>query len=415
MQCGICKRLFPHWILEDKMELYLQLGHGMQALAQELIKNWGSGNVIISPVNLSQDKLIPFSKKVQSVGGQVLFDPQMFYPKEGHYKLQAFDYWPSEGVSVTSENGYENIDRELLRINNSLNCPYIILPGIEMKEDQFDYCVNWMNNSALYFSEKTDKPLLVTLCLYPETIRNTDAIEVLVEQLKNIPVDGYYIIPHPSNNEYIISDPLWVIGLLKLLSCLKLSRKKVIVGYSNHQGLIYSLANIDGIASGTYMNTRSFQPSKFKSPKDDDVKHKSTWYYLPSAFSEYKATLLDVAMQRGYLDSFCPQGEFKNQYSEMLFKGAQPSSTNYNETNSFKHYLHCLKLQCEMLSLSTYEETFNTYEFMLNTAENQIRDFKRRGMSGQNRDFAPAIEANRVAMCANDEDYGFRLRIDWNI
>ena len=66
-----------------------------------------------------------------------------------------------------------------------------------------------------------------------------------------------------------------------------------------------------------------------------------------------------------------------------------------------------------MLSLSSYQETYDTYEFMLNTAENQIREFKKRGMSGQNRDFAPAIEVNRIAMCANDEDYGLKLRFDW--
>ena len=66
-----------------------------------------------------------------------------------------------------------------------------------------------------------------------------------------------------------------------------------------------------------------------------------------------------------------------------------------------------------MLSLDSYQETYDAYEFMLNTAENQIRDFKRRGMSGQNREFAPAVEANRVAMCANNEDYGFRLQLDW--
>ena len=367
-----------------------------------------------SPLNnLQQEKLVVFSKKIQSAGGQVLFDPQMFYPKEGHLKLQAYDYWPAEGVSVTTGDGNTAINRELLRINNLINSTDIILPGIEMAEDQFTYGLKWMNNSASYFAQKTNKPLLATLCLYPETIRNSAAIEALVEQLKAIPVSGYYIIPHPSNNEYIVSDISWVIGLLKLLTCLKLAKKKVIVGYSNHQGLLYALANVDGIASGTYMNTRSFNPAKFKSPKDDDIKHKSTWYYLPTAFSEYKAALLDVAMQRGYLDAFLPQGEFQNPYSEMLFKGAQPSSTNYNETNSFKHYLHCLKVQCDMLSLSSYQETYDAYEFMLNTAENQIREFKRRGMSGQNRDFAPAVEANRVAMCANNEDYGFRLQLDW--
>lgn len=395
------------------MELYLQLGHGMQALAQELIKSWGSGKVIISPVNLRQDKLVPFAKKIKLCGGEVLFDPQMFYPKEGHLKLQAYDYWPPDGASITSENVYTSVNRELLRVNNEIDSAYIILPGIEMKENQLEYGLNWMVNSVAYFSKKTDKPLLATLCLYPETIRNPIAIEKLVEQLKTISVDGYYVIPHPSNNEYIVSDPSWVIGVLKLFTCLKLARKRVIVGYSNHQGLIYALANVDGIASGTYMNTRSFVPSKFKSPKDDDIKHKSTWYYLPSAFSEYKAALLDVAMQRGYLDVFFTQGEFKNQYSEMLFNGASPSSTNYNETNSFKHYLYCLKVQCDMLSLKTYQETYDTYEFMLNTAENQISELKKRGMSGQNRDFAPAIESNRIAMCANDEDYGFKLRLDW--
>ena len=76
------------------MELYLQLGHGMQAMAQELIKLWGKGSVIISPVNLQQNKLSTFARKIQSAGGEVLFDPQLFYPKEGHTKLQAYDYWP---------------------------------------------------------------------------------------------------------------------------------------------------------------------------------------------------------------------------------------------------------------------------------------------------------------------------------
>lgn len=396
------------------MELYLQMGHGMQAMALELVRVWGKGNIIISPVNIQQSKVEDFAKKINSFGGNVLFDPQMFYPKEGHIKLQAYDYWLQEGVSITSEEGNKTINRELLRINKQIGSSQIILPGIEMNEEQLYYGLQWMTESAIYFSNKTDTPLLATLCLYPETIRNSSIIEVLVEQLKSIPVDGFYIIPHPSNNEYIVSDPLWVIGLMKLITCIRLCKKNVVIGYSNHQGLIYSLANVNGIASGTYMNTRSFVPAKFKSPKDDDIKHKSTWYYLPSAFSEYKATLLDVAKQRGFLDNFIPQGEFLNNYSSMLFKGALPSSTNYKETNSFKHYLYCLKLQCDMLTKSSYQETYDTYEFMLNNAENEIKDLKKRGISGQNRDFAPAIEANRVAMCANDEDYGLKLRFEWN-
>lgn len=397
------------------MELYLQMGHGMQSMALELIQSWGNGNIIISPVNIDEAKLASYSKKVSAVGGKLFFDPQMFYPKEGHSKLQAYYYWPEEGVSITSESGHIAICRELLRINNQIDSTAIILPGIEMKENELTYGLQWMVNSANYFSSKSQKPLFATLCLYPETIRNSDTIEMLVEQLKDVPVHGFYIIPHPSNGEYIVSDPLWAIGLLKLLTCLKLVKKKVIVGYSNHQGLLYSLANIDGIASGNYMNTRTFIPSKFKSPRDTDIKRKSTWYYLPAAFSEYKAAILDVAMQRGFLDNFAPQGDFINPYSAMLFKGARPSSTNYNEPNSFKHYLSCLNHQCNMLSKESYQETFDTYEFMLNNADNLISSFKKRGISGENRDFAPAIETNRIAMCANDEDYGLKLQLEWSI
>lgn len=396
------------------MDLYLQMGHGMQSLCLELISNWERGTVILSPVNLMPEKTIPFAKQIKAAGGTVLFDPQMFYPKEGHNKLKQYDYWPQDGVSISDKNTDQTICRELLRINNNIASSAIILPGIEMGESQFEYGLNRMQQYSNFFASRTEKPLYATLCLYSETIRNNQSIEALVELVRSLPVAGYYIIPHPSNGEYIVSDPLWVIGMMKLVSCLKLQNKTVVVGYSNHQALVYALAGVDAIASGTYMNTRSFIPSKFKSPRDDDIKQKSTWYYLPTAFSEYKAALLDVAKRRGFLDKFVPQGAFANEYSAMLFAGAQPSSTNYRERNSFLHYLHCLKIQCEMLTTDSYLDAYSTYEFMLNSSENTMTELKKRGMTGQNRDFAPALEANRVAMCANDEDYGFRLKLDWS-
>lgn len=396
------------------MDLYLQMGYGMQSMAEEIISKWKHGTIILSPVNISTEKIYSFTKKIQKLGGTILFDPQMFYPREGHFRLKQYDYWPLEGVSISDTNSSDVICKELLRLNNGLNSSAVILPSIEMNEEKFEYSLAHMDKYANFFAKKSNKPIYATLCLYSETIRNSQAIEFLVERLKHFPVTGFYIIPHPANNEYIVSDPLWVVGMMKLISCLKLNRKFVMIGYSNHQGLLYSLAGADAIASGNYMNTRSFMPSKFKSPKDDDIKQKSTWYYLPTAFSEYKAALLDVAQSRGFLDVFINQGHFVNEYSSMLFKGARPSSTNYKERNSFLHYLHCLKIQCDMLTKSSYETTFNTYEFMLNSAENQIKEIKKFGMSGQNRDFAPAIEANRIAMYATDNDYGLKLRLDWD-
>ncbi len=395
------------------MDLYLQMGHGMQQLSIDLLKSWSGGTIIISPVNIPENRLQNFSDRISSVGGKVLFDPQMFYPADGNQKLLEYSYWPTSGISVTEKQETENINQELLRINNRLNTEAIILPGKEFNEDQLDNTLKWLNQSINYFRNKTSKKLYATVCVYPETVRNTNSVESLIDALKNLSVDGFYVIAHPSNDEYIVSDSLWMIGVMKLLVCLKRLGKVVIAGYSNHQSLIYSLANIDAIASGTYMNTRSFVPKRFKYKSDDDIKHKSTWYYLPTAFCEYKANSLDVAKQRNYLDLFESTENFSNEYSSVLFKGAMPSSTNYNESSSFRHYLYCLREQCKILTKNSYEETSIQYAFMLDVAENQINAIKQHGMSGQNRDFAAALEVNRVAMCAIDEDYGLKLKLDW--
>lgn len=396
------------------MELLLQMGYGMQALSIEMITKWGGGTAILSPVNTKPDKVVSLSKKIQKVGGSVLFDPQMFYPKNAHNKLKEYDYWIDDSATLSDNDSLRGVGQELLRINTDINSDKVILPCIAMREDTFGYGIKIINSLLDYFRSKTDKKLLATVCLYPETIRNETAIETIIETLRRLEVDGYYIIPRPSNGEYIVSDPLWEIGLLRLLICLKLSHKYIIVGYSNHQGLLYSLAKIDGLATGTWMNTRSFMPNKFQSPRDEDVKNRSVWYYLPTSMCEYKAALLDVAQRRGYLPHFEPKGVYVNEYSEMLFSGAQPSSTNYTEANSFKHYLHCIRQQCALLTRATYKETFTTYEFILEVANQNISDFKKRGISGQNRDFAPAIEANKVSMYANNEDYGLQLELGWS-
>ena len=50
---------------------------------------------------------------------------------------------------------------------------------------------------------------------------------------------------------------------------------------------------------------------------------------------------------------------------------------------------------------------------MINSAEQEIKKIKSKGITGQNRDVTPSLEACKIALCANDEDYGFRLKLDW--
>lgn len=394
------------------MELYLQMGHGMQQLSKTLLSQWGAGNIILSPVNIKPQSLEKYAKDIHSLNGKLYFDPQIFYPHNPNSKLTNYDYWPHGTISDTST--MTSICHDLLELNNRIETEAIILPSTKFDEGSAYKVLRQLAESANYFRGKTSKKLFATLCIASETIRNQIFIENIIESIIKLDVDGYYLIVQPSNGEYINTDTLWTLGFLKLTACLKLSQKLVVIGYANHQTMVASILKVDGIASGSYMNTRSFSPEKFQSYTDDDTKRKSTWYYVPDAMSEYKATFLDIAKQRGFLNEFAPQGNFRNQYSAMLFSGAMPSSTSYNERESFLHYLTCLKKQCDSLNHSLYQDAFNAYDFMLNNAEAKIKLLKRKGIRGQNRDFEPGIDANRVAMYAIDEDYGFKLRMEWD-
>lgn len=395
------------------MELILQMGHGMQSLACDLVRDWGGGTVILSPVNIRENRVVQYAKSLESVGGSVLFDPQLFFPKDPRDQLAEYSYWPKDGTTTLTGDSSTVMFEELLRINNRLQTKWCILPCPQMREQDFDYCMNLLSNGAEYFHRHHRDRLLATACIYPEVLRSDSSVERLYSGLSRLDVDGYYLILEPPNGEYIVSDYLWMAGALRLISSLRLEERVVVVGYANHQGLSYALAGANAIASGNFMNTRAFGPARFK-PKDDDTKNRSVWYYCPSAMSEFKATALDVAMRRGFLGEFAPVESMANEYSAMLFRGAYPSSTNYRERNSFMHYLHCLRVQCHMLTDDDYSRLVNHYGFLLDTAERRIMELRDKGFRGQNRDFAQGIDVNRVALASNEQDYGLRLRLSWS-
>lgn len=61
------------------MELYLQMGHGMQPLCLDLFNEWKHGTIVLSPMNMAPDRIAAFSVRVKRAGGNVLFDPQLYY------------------------------------------------------------------------------------------------------------------------------------------------------------------------------------------------------------------------------------------------------------------------------------------------------------------------------------------------
>jgi len=103
----------------------------------------------------------------------------------------------------------------------------------------------------------------------------------------------------------------------------------------------------------------------------------------------------------------------ESNYADILFSGAQPTSTDYSEQQSFRHYLQCFYRQCQAATQSSFRKTAEVHSQLLDNAEALINELHRRGVRGQDRDFQNIIDVNRSALTALQDTRGFVLDRLW--
>lgn len=396
------------------MEFYLQMGHGMQRMCEELLALWGRGTVILSPVNIPPTSLPKFSKKIIKKGGSLLFDPQLYSPEECHHNLDRYDYWPNENILHLNEDSCEVLITKLAALNKDIGTASLIVPSFtsESIDEDWDEMQRTFMGKAKVAAPEMER--LQTISVTGEVLLSDSQVEKIVQYAESWDVEGVYIACQHPDRSYIVEHPVWMSNLLALVAGIKRQQKKVVVGYSNHQMLCLALAKCDAIASGNFLNVRSFQPARFRKPVEGEISRRSTWYYCPQALSEYKLYYLDFAQRENVLDAMAPPPEMKSLYSDMLFRGGQPSSTGFNETEAYRHYLHCLRQQTINSTKSTYKETKDSYLEFLKSAKQIIEGLQEHGVSGQGRDFLEIIDVNKSAVFALDNEFHFPLSHEWD-
>lgn len=257
-------------------------------------------------------------------------------------------------------------------------------------------------------------PLLSTFCLSSGVLGAEAQVQELLEETENWAVDGCYVVCEPPNGEYLVTDPNWLANILDLLAGLKLRGRQVILGYCNHQHLVAATAAVDAIASGTWMNVRSFPPGKFLSSPEDEIQQRKSWYYCPQALSEFQIPFLDIAQRLGVLADMAPVPPLPTDVSAPLFSGVQPTTTGFAENDAFRHYLACLKAQTTDAQLGSFDETVQHHERLLDEAGALLSRLHAAGVRGQLRDFSEIADVNRGALAVHVTNRGAMLRRMWH-
>ncbi|MGD0446403.1 MAG: hypothetical protein ABSA39_20905 [Edaphobacter sp.] len=298
-------------------------------------------------------------------------------------------------------------------LGQSLNVRRQILPtplASAITDDYFAACEAILEEAPNHFAQQ---PILLTIALSSTVVLDELQLENLIERARTwVGVTGFYVVAE-TPGAYLVDNPVWVSNLLILTSGLKLLGKTVLVGYSNHQMLCLSAANIEAIASGTWLNVRAFPPDKFFTPAEDEISRRATWFYCPQALSEYKLPFLDIALTAGILDQMRPDAALGSNYADALFQGLPPSTVNWGEQDAFRHYLTCLRSQALQIRQTSFQDAYDDNMTMLDRAEKLLAILKREGVSGQDRDFSSFIDVNRAALTRFRAARGQQLRRYW--
>jgi hypothetical protein len=397
------------------MKLYLQFGHGMIAHCVELLADSVAECVILSPRDLTLKQLMDVAYNTNSAKKAVLFDPQCYIRDADHARLTEHAYWKVFKKTATNNiltaNGAAQIVAPLHAYNVILGTEAVLLPGLMADAVTSDW-LNLHRNIATQGARIiTDRPVYSTIALSTDATADESQIEAVVEEAARWNVSGFYVVAQAA--KYLVEDINWLANLLILTAGLKLLGKKVIVGYSNHQSLCLAAANVDAIASGTWLNVRAFDPSKFYIPDEDEVSRRTTWYYCPQALSEYKIIFLDAAKRTGILNAMKPPTTLGSIFADPLFAGAAPTSVDWKEQPAFRHYLTCLNGQVLQASKSSFDATVNQHRSLLDEAEANLKKFRANGVLGGDRDFSQILDINRSAITMLTHARGAQLRRTW--
>jgi len=399
------------------MDLFLQTGSRMMSHNSELIAKWGSGTVILSPKNMTIEQMQAHAEKIAKKNGSVIIDPQFYIPRTKNERIINHPYWPQNyqtGVFF-SGTGIKKLMDDLISLYiEPMRASVFIIPTLFLKdiEDDWNRCTETTINEL--YNRALEIPKYCTLCISNTLLQDETKIHDLLERITQYPVDGFYIIPVHPQNMYLVDDVTWLINLMDFCAGIKLTGKKIILGYSTHQLLLFALAKVDAICTGIWLKTRIFPLGDFDDSDDQNQGRKKTWYYCPQALTEYQIGFLDIAHRLGILDLLKTSENFESQYADILFSGAQPSTVKFSEHDAFQHYLHCLSMQCKDVSKKTYDETLKYLRIVFETALEITSICRSKGVIGKHRDFSNVAEINISLLDAFDSLRGMIYRHRWD-
>lgn len=261
-----------------RLSVYHQLGHNYNWNFQSLGQDGVGDGVILGPRYMPRVDVEELEPRDQDLA---IFDPQFFLPATAKGKLASYPFYPTvvAGGFSTDEFAETDGDEQSSATLSARGCvdfqvrwafPYVVIPTRYMEGLPHDFIEKQTTLFVEPFLSSLDRhavhrPVLLQLILNDLMLKNASYRADLLNWVTGLDgVAGVYLILSISNRTKQIKDPELLYAALQFIKALSRNAMHVVVGYTNTEALLLSLADPQGVSVGCYENMRMFNIRTFQ-------------------------------------------------------------------------------------------------------------------------------------------------------
>ncbi|MEX0834067.1 MAG: hypothetical protein WD276_09405 [Actinomycetota bacterium] len=250
------------------MTLWVQHGYGKGQKIAELLSSGSIGGVILSPADEDVSALSSTTESLVAQAVPVLIDPQTYVWSIPGGSARHHD---SHGLEVPGfhwsipASDTQAVVEAVLQVNRNLGVSAILSPTCIQRgiEDPWTPLALQLARTTIELKEK-DETILVSLVLDEAALSNWEPIENWLDILTTLSADGFYIAVSRTASYPATWEPSRLQNLLRVVYRLSVVNEyRVVLGYSDIDGLASLSAGAEAIASGWYYTLRAFSESKW--------------------------------------------------------------------------------------------------------------------------------------------------------
>ena len=243
-----------------------QVGHNSNWNVESFEEDGCGDGLILSPLHQAKGTVakLPLATRAASI-----FDPQFYLPSSRKPKLLTYPFFPEQVdggfqtatfVAHASEVAAACIDFQIEQDFRKVVLPTRYIN--QMYPSYFDQ--QRMFTIDAFMEHAGDRPLCLSVALTAPMIQDADWRRRVLNWITSFPnVDEVYVMYEHERSTKQIQDAQFLTDCMAFCSDVLNTGLALVLGYTNTEGLLYSVAGDLTITMGAFENTRIFSVDKF--------------------------------------------------------------------------------------------------------------------------------------------------------